>query len=47
MQQDKKNEGGNITLIMVNSIGDAFIQKSTSKVSLLEYLSQLAGQKNA
>lgn len=47
MQQDKKNDGGNITLIMVNSIGDAFIQKSTSKVSLLEYLSQLAGQKNA
>ena len=47
MQQDKKNVGGNITLIMVNSIGDAFIERAASKASLLEYLSEVSGQKNA
>jgi 3-dehydroquinate synthetase len=47
MQQDKKNVGGNITLILANSIGDAFIKRSVPKASLLEYISQISGQKNA
>ena len=47
MQQDKKNVGGNITLILANSIGDTFIKRSVPKASLLEYISQISGQKNA
>ena len=47
MQQDKKNVGGNITLILANSLGDAFIKRSVPKASLIEYISQISGQKNA
>lgn len=47
MGQDKKNEGGAITLILAQAIGDAFVQKSTCRESLLNYLTQLSESPNA
>jgi len=42
MAQDKKNEGGALTLILVRSIGSAFVQKNASSASVLSYLTRLS-----
>ena len=42
MDQDKKNEGGALTLILARAIGDAFVQKSAPRHAVLDYLTQLA-----
>jgi len=41
MDQDKKNEGGALTLILVKAIGEAFVQKAAPRAAVLEYLSGL------
>lgn len=41
MGQDKKNEGGMLTLILVRAIGDAFVQKNASSETVLSYLTAL------
>ena len=48
MDQDKKNEGGALTLILARSIGEAFVQKAAPREAVLDYLkhlSQTAAQK--
>lgn len=42
MDQDKKNEGGALTLILARAIGDAFVQKAAPREALLKYLTQLS-----
>ncbi len=42
MRQDKKNEGGNITLILARGIGQSFIEKSASEAELRAYLKDIA-----
>ncbi|MEL6687715.1 MAG: 3-dehydroquinate synthase, partial [Pseudomonadota bacterium] len=42
MRQDKKNEGGQITLILARGIGQSFIAKGTSETELLAYLQHIA-----
>ena len=42
MDQDKKNEGGALTLILARAIGDAFVQKSAPRQAVLNYLTQLS-----
>lgn len=42
MDQDKKNEGGALTLILARAIGDAFVQKSAPREAVLNYLTHLA-----
>lgn len=42
MRQDKKNEGGNITLILARGIGQSFIEKSASEAELKAYLKDIA-----
>ena len=42
MRQDKKNEGGQITLILAHGIGQSFIAKGTSETDLLAYLQHIA-----
>ncbi len=42
MGQDKKNEGGALTLILAKSIGNAFVQKAVSSATILEYLTQVS-----
>ena len=42
MGQDKKNEGGALTLILARTIGDAFVQKNASGSSVLLYLTGLS-----
>jgi 3-dehydroquinate synthase len=42
MRQDKKNEGGRITLILARAIGQSFIEKSVSAAELLSYLKDIS-----
>ena len=42
MDQDKKNEGGALTLILARTIGDAFVQKSAPREAVLNYLTHLS-----
>jgi len=42
MDQDKKNEGGALTLILAKAIGEAFVQKAASRDAVLNYLTQLS-----
>lgn len=41
MGQDKKNEGGNLTLILARGIGDAFVQKNVPHEDVLTYLTDV------
>lgn len=41
MAQDKKNEAGELTLILTRAIGEAFVQKGASKASVRNYLQSL------
>ena len=41
MGQDKKNEGGNLTLILARGIGDAFVQKNMSQNDVHTYLTDV------
>lgn len=41
MRQDKKNEAGQITLILARAIGDSFVQKNTSSDDILTFLTSL------
>lgn len=41
MDQDKKNEGGGLTLILARNIGDAFVQKAASRDAVRTYLHDL------
>jgi len=47
MDQDKKNEGGALTLILARAIGDAFVQKSAPRDAVLNYLTHLSETVNA
>jgi 3-dehydroquinate synthase len=47
MDQDKKNEGGALTLILARAIGDAFVQKSASRKDVLTYLKTLSDHAHA
>jgi len=42
MDQDKKNEGGALTLILARSIGNAFVQKDAPRGAVLTYLKSLS-----
>ena len=42
MDQDKKNEGGDLTLILARAIGEAFVQKAAPRKAVLNYLTQLS-----
>ncbi|WP_298915051.1 3-dehydroquinate synthase [uncultured Algimonas sp.] len=42
MRQDKKNEGGRLTLILARGIGQSFIDRSVSEPDLLDYLKDIA-----
>jgi len=42
MDQDKKNEGGALTLILARAIGEAFVQKAASRDAVLNYLTHLS-----
>ena len=42
MRQDKKNEGGQITLILAHGIGQSFIAKGISEADLLAYLQHIS-----
>lgn len=42
MGQDKKNEGGALTLILARTIGEAFVKKNASGRSVLTYLTGLS-----
>lgn len=42
MRQDKKNEGGRITLILARGIGQSFIAKSVSEGDLMHYLKDIS-----
>ncbi len=42
MMQDKKNEGGALTLILARAIGDAFIDKGVDQTEVKTYLAHLA-----
>ena len=42
MDQDKKNEGGALTLILARAIGEAFVQKSAPRKAVLNYLTYLS-----
>lgn len=42
MQQDKKNDGGRLTLILARSIGDAFIDDDVNPKTVLDYLTELS-----
>ena len=46
MDQDKKNEGGNLTLILAKSIGQSFVQKGASKSGTYAYLKTLSEKVN-
>ncbi|MDB2439709.1 3-dehydroquinate synthase [Hellea sp.] len=47
MDQDKKNEGGALTLILARAIGEAFVQKSAPRDAVLNYLVHLSETLNA
>ena len=38
IEQDKKNEGKELTLIIMREIGDAFVQKGVSPARVREFL---------
>jgi len=42
MDQDKKNEGGDLTLILARKIGESFVQKQAPRADLHAYLTHLA-----
>ena len=42
MDQDKKNEGGALTLILARAIGEAFVQKTAPREAVLGYLTHLS-----
>lgn len=42
MDQDKKNEGGALTLILARAIGQAFVQKSANREDVHAYLTALS-----
>lgn len=42
MDQDKKNEGGALTLILARAIGEAFVQKSAPRDATFNYLKSLS-----
>lgn len=42
MRQDKKNEGGRITLILARGIGQSYIEKSVSETDLMGYLKDIS-----
>ena len=41
MGQDKKNEGGNLTLILPRAIGETYIEKSADRAAVLGFLTHL------
>jgi len=41
MDQDKKNEGGALTLILIRAIGQAFVQKAAPRDAVYSYLKTL------
>ena len=41
MGQDKKNEGGHLTLILPRAIGDTYVEKRANRASVLGFLTQL------
>ena len=47
MDQDKKNEGGALTLILARVIGEAFVQKSAPREEVLTYLKTLSDRAHA
>jgi len=47
MDQDKKNEAGQLTLILVRAIGDAFIQTGADRVAVKSYLENLRTRAHA
>jgi 3-dehydroquinate synthase len=47
MDQDKKNEGGALTLILAKAIGQAFVQKQAPREAVLNYLTHLSETVNA
>ncbi len=47
MGQDKKNEGGALTLILAAAIGEAFVQKNAPRDTLSNYLKSLSKASNA
>jgi 3-dehydroquinate synthase len=42
MRQDKKNEGGRITLILARAIGQSYIDKSVPETDLIDYLKDIS-----
>jgi len=44
MGQDKKNEGGHLTLILPRAIGDTYVEKRADREAVLSYLKQLKGE---
>ena len=42
MGQDKKNEGGKITLILPHAIGDSHVHKGADSKAVLDYLKTIA-----
>ncbi len=47
MNQDKKNEGGNLTLILAKSIGESFVQRGASRSKAHAYLKTLSEKVNS
>ena len=41
MGQDKKNEGGHLTLILPRAIGETYVEKRADKAAVLRFLTQL------
>jgi len=46
MGQDKKNEGGHLTLILPRAIGETYIEKNADRAAVLSFLTQI-GDKGA
>ena len=44
MGQDKKNEGGHLTLILPRAIGDTYVEKRADREAVLSYLTQIKGE---
>ena len=41
MGQDKKNEGGHLTLILPRAIGETYVEKRADRAAVLGFLTQL------
>jgi 3-dehydroquinate synthase len=41
MGQDKKNEGGKLTLILPRAIGETYVEKRANRDAVLGFLTQL------